>query len=446
VEELKKELEAARADGRARETKWKMAANRLQKQLTSATDEIAELKRELKILDHARLADERPGRNGGAVSKETLPFRIAQAGHPTSDSGALSNPQPPSFTAAAPTKVLRDRAEAAGNLNSCARGDSLRSQPREAWGTTPQRYGSSQHPVLHASGGSPYNRGGSSASGDEDLEYWGGVDVIDGGYLRGYCDSYAEGSVDSEAADHEDDLGPSVSAYASDREGAIYESMKSAMRPKEELSGGHDRVFREHDSDHPTGLSERHQADVEARVAATEMEMAARSRGEAAEAAAAQLRDHTREHSIAVLTSIPYFEDIGEGEERPIQEDMHPDGKLERLYRSGRCEVLYATGTRKEVLPSGLQTVFFCNGDVKQTSLSRRVVYYHAEAETTHVSEPDGTQIYHFPNQQVERHFTDGLKEISFPDGTVKVILPNGEVQTVSNSRAGTKVAPARPR
>ena len=61
-------------------------------------------------------------------------------------------------------------------------------------------------------------------------------------------------------------------------------------------------------------------------------------------------------------------------------------GKVERLYRSGRCEVLYATGTRKDVLPSGLQTVFFCNGDVKQTATSRRVVYYHAEAYTTHVS------------------------------------------------------------
>ena len=69
------------------------------------------------------------------------------------------------------------------------------------------------------------------------------------------------------------------------------------------------------------------------------------------------------------------------------------------------------TGTRKEVLPNGVQTVIFGNGDVKQTGLDRRVVYYYAEAATTHVSEPDGTQLYHFPNGQVERHFTDGLKD-----------------------------------
>ena len=35
-----------------------------------------------------------------------------------------------------------------------------------------------------------------------------------------------------------------------------------------------------------------------------------------------------------------------------------------------------------------------------QTAPTRRVVYFHAEADTTHVSEPDGTQVYHFPNQQ----------------------------------------------
>ncbi|EOD08589.1 hypothetical protein EMIHUDRAFT_217308 [Emiliania huxleyi CCMP1516] len=115
----------------------------------------------------------------------------------------------------------------------------------------------------------------------------------------------------------------------------------------------------------------------------------------------------SRDHGCAVLSANPYFEPLPVEEGRPV---------------------LYATGTRKDVLPSGLQTVFFCNGDVKQTATSRRVVYYHAEADTTHVSEPDGTQLYHFPNGQVERHFADGLKEIVFADGSLKVMLPSGEV------------------
>ena len=61
----------------------------------------------------------------------------------------------------------------------------------------------------------------------------------------------------------------------------------------------------------------------------------------------------------------------------------------------------------------------------------RRVVYFYAGASTTHVSEPDGTQLYHFPNGQVERHFTDGLKEIRFHEGGLKVILPDGQVQHI---------------
>lgn len=100
---------------------------------------------------------------------------------------------------------------------------------------------------------------------------------------------------------------------------------------------------------------------------------------------------------------------------------------------------MYAVGTRKDAHPSGLQTVFFINGDVKQTNLARRVVYYYADARTTHVSEPDGMQLYHFPNQQVERHFLDGLKEITFPDGNVKVFMPNGEVQALSNETPASR-------
>ena len=38
---------------------------------------------------------------------------------------------------------------------------------------------------------------------------------------------------------------------------------------------------------------------------------------------------------------------------------------------------------------------------MKQTDLNKRVVYYYAESGTTHVSESDGTQLYHFPNGQV---------------------------------------------
>ena len=129
---------------------------------------------------------------------------------------------------------------------------------------------------------------------------------------------------------------------------------------------------------------------------------------------------------------MPVVLDADEGP--PLSEETQADGKTERHFRSGRVQIRYPTGTRKEVLPNGVQTVIFSNGDVKQTGIDRRVVYYYADASTTHVSEPNGTQLYHFPNGQVERHFTDGLKEIRFADGSLKVILPNGDVQSLSDS------------
>ena len=34
--------------------------------------------------------------------------------------------------------------------------------------------------------------------------------------------------------------------------------------------------------------------------------------------------------------------------------------------------------------------------------------------------------MYEFPNNQIERHYADGLKEIDFPDQTRKVVYPDG--------------------
>eukprot|EP00965_Chrysotila_dentata_P184800 6101086-Pleurochrysis_carterae.AAC.3 len=131
--------------------------------------------------------------------------------------------------------------------------------------------------------------------------------------------------------------------------------------------------------------------------------MAAAASDETLMGAVDSMQLEVRQRAARILQRNGYFTECASmrpSSERPVHEDMHPDGKLERTYRSGRAEILYATGTRKEVLPSGLQTVFFSNGDIKQTAVDGRVVYYYAEAETTHVSEPDGMQLYHFPNQQ----------------------------------------------
>lgn len=131
-----------------------------------------------------------------------------------------------------------------------------------------------------------------------------------------------------------------------------------------------------------------------------------------------------RGEAAEVLKTNAHFIAVSEQEDLVMQQDAYADGKVERTYRDGRCETIYPTGTVKLVLPTGVQTVFFGNGDIKQTIPDRRVIYYYADAQTTHVSEPDGTQLYSFPNGQVERHYGDGFKEIRFVDGLTKVIPP----------------------
>ncbi|XP_077996456.1 centrosomal P4.1-associated protein-like [Glandiceps talaboti] len=110
-----------------------------------------------------------------------------------------------------------------------------------------------------------------------------------------------------------------------------------------------------------------------------------------------------------------------------VEEVVHPDGKVECIYNSGRRVITFTNGTRKEISPDG-QTIIvsFFNGDIKQIMPDQRVIYYYAEAKTTHTTYPDGLEVLQFPNNQIEKHYPDGTKEITFPDHTIKYLFPNG--------------------
>ena len=98
------------------------------------------------------------------------------------------------------------------------------------------------------------------------------------------------------------------------------------------------------------------------------------------------------------------------------EEELHRDGSRTRRYRNG---------TIKEVYANGDSLVRFTNGDTKRT-VDGEVVYFYAEARTTHTTLRDGAERYEFPNGQVESHFPDGRKEILFPDGTRKTVHASG--------------------
>ncbi|XP_011487737.1 centromere protein J isoform X3 [Oryzias latipes] len=110
----------------------------------------------------------------------------------------------------------------------------------------------------------------------------------------------------------------------------------------------------------------------------------------------------------------------------------HPDGKIEKVLVGGDRLIVFPNGTRKEVSADGLSVkITFFNGDTKQTTADQRVIYYYAEAQTTHITYPEGLEVLHFPNNQTEKHFPDGRKEITFPDQTVKNLFPDGREESV---------------
>ncbi|MGH0122978.1 UNVERIFIED_CONTAM: hypothetical protein FKN15_077632 [Acipenser sinensis] len=106
--------------------------------------------------------------------------------------------------------------------------------------------------------------------------------------------------------------------------------------------------------------------------------------------------------------------------------------QVEQVLRSGSRIIIFPNGTRKEVWADGKTVkVTFFNGDVKQMMADQRVIYYYADAQTTHTTYPDGLEVLQFPNNQIEKHFPDGRKEITFPDQTIKNLYPDGQEESI---------------
>ncbi|KAK9537210.1 hypothetical protein VZT92_004845 [Zoarces viviparus] len=121
----------------------------------------------------------------------------------------------------------------------------------------------------------------------------------------------------------------------------------------------------------------------------------------------------------------------------------HPDGKMETVLAGGDRLIVFNNGTKKEVSADGLTAkVTFFNGDTKEVTADQRVIYFYADAQTTHITYPDGMEVLHFPNNQTEKHFPDGRKEIVFPDQTVKNLFPSGREESVLTDGTVIQVNP----
>jgi len=107
-------------------------------------------------------------------------------------------------------------------------------------------------------------------------------------------------------------------------------------------------------------------------------------------------------------------------------------GTREKRFKDGRVEIWYSNGNRKEI--SGDQSVvsvFYYNGDLKESHKSGLVRYLYSDTTTWHTRHPDGREVTQFSNGQTEERHVDGSVSIIFPDGTRKVISASG-VETIT--------------
>ncbi|XP_025050116.1 T-complex protein 10A homolog isoform X1 [Alligator sinensis] len=135
----------------------------------------------------------------------------------------------------------------------------------------------------------------------------------------------------------------------------------------------------------------------------------------------------------SVLSRRPsLYEERKKNDEEVREKIEYPDGKVEEVLTDGRRVITFRNGTKKEISADKRMTVVsFFNGDVKKIMPDQRVIYFYADAQTTHTTYPTGLEVLQFPNNQIEKHHPDGTKEIVFPDQTVKRLCTDGLEETV---------------
>ncbi|XP_030333013.1 centromere protein J isoform X3 [Strigops habroptila] len=128
------------------------------------------------------------------------------------------------------------------------------------------------------------------------------------------------------------------------------------------------------------------------------------------------------------LPSGPVYTDTEEIQ----RETAYPDGKVEKVLKNGCHLIYFPNGTWKKVGSDGKTiTITFFNGDVKQVMPDQTVIYYYADAKTTHTTYSDGLEVLQFSNGQIEKHYPDGKKEITFPDQTIKNLFTDGQEESI---------------
>lgn len=445
VENLKSELERVKKEFAVREARFKVNVERLKKQLTTVEEQRDALKREVEHLEQARLsgisrsqstvdriAAAVTGAAGLATDAKTVALAAVRGHGAVHPSQAMDAAQAAAEAAAAAVMAATSSAGVSSAASSAGAQEAAKAAANavmSAMGTTNSALAGEGTACDPGGEGHAAQTSERAAIRSGRLQPKGIAFDKDAGGARDW--SFADDDAPAASPEH----ACSISGGSADSSAWMAQPRAADSEDDLALAEAEAQVAMEARQHHAAARRQQRHPTTQ-RGACTGMSIGGEGAKGAGTAAAPTESLARRLSPAEVLLTNGFFLRVAlnADEGPPMHEDVHPDGKVERSYRSGRTQILYPTGTRKEVLPNGVQTVVFGNGDVKQTGLDRRVVYYYAEAATTHVSEPDGTQLYHFPNGQVERHFTDGLKEIRFTDGALKVITSDGQVQSVTEN------------
>ena len=117
--------------------------------------------------------------------------------------------------------------------------------------------------------------------------------------------------------------------------------------------------------------------------------------------------------------------------EYKLLKNFESNDKKIKLFDNNKKEILFKSGVKKEIFDDGFQIVYFPNGDKKLNFPDEKKIYFFNDTKTVQTTYKDGTNVFKFNNNQIEKHFVDGSKYIIFPNGQKKYISKYGKEENL---------------
>jgi centromere protein J len=84
-----------------------------------------------------------------------------------------------------------------------------------------------------------------------------------------------------------------------------------------------------------------------------------------------------------------YFDENNENH-KIIKHKFELDGKIIKIFNSGKKEIVFPNATKKEIFPDGYTLVSYSNGDIKETIPNYKEIYYYKKDEVNQIVFADG--------------------------------------------------------